>query len=450
MRTKEIIEGKLLGLPVLVKVMGIVMGLAVFLCVAQIWQIQYSYSPLEQREVEADTSFLAQALAAGAAPVVRKGTPGELQKLLDEGTQVSPAPHTTVARAQVVASNGVVLARTTRPPVGEAGEREVERSAPLTSVEGGKLSVTLTDGHVDYEVNWHKRRIVLTTLIITVLGLVVTWWLMGLVTRPLLELGQTVRLVKGGDYQARAPVRAKDELGDLAVAFNDMTAALQVKEATNQRLLKRLLVVSEEERKRFAHELNEQTGQALCSLVAGLAAVEGGASQERLPELRALASQTVREVHDLSLAIHPTALEDLGLEAAVQTLCEGLAQRLGMRVDCVVVGFEGRIRLPAEIEVALFRITEEAITAVAKQHRASAVEFLLERKADSVRLVIECGGLSTGAPDSQAQTLSPDDLDLLAIEKRAKLLSGSLRLESDPGGRTSLFVEIPLTALGQP
>jgi signal transduction histidine kinase len=62
-------------------------------------------------------------------------------------------------------------------------------------------------------------------------------------------------------------VRVEDEVGELAAAFNDMAGALQAKEAMNRRLLKRLLAVSEEERKRVTHELNDQTAQALCKLL---------------------------------------------------------------------------------------------------------------------------------------------------------------------------------------
>ena len=446
----EAMKSRLLSLPILAKVMGIALGLAALLCLAQVWQIEHSYFPLEEREVEADTSFLAQSLAAGATPLLRYGTPAELQRLLDDGTRVSPAPNTSVQRVLVMDSSGQVLARTSRTPVQDAKARVVERSAPLTAGQGGALSVTLNDRHVDYEVNWHKRRIVLTTTIITLLGSAATWWLMGLVTSPLVELGRTVREVKAGNYRARSPVRAKDEVGELAAAFNDMAAALQAKEAMNRRLLKRLLAVSEEERKRVTHELNDQTAQALCSLVMGLAAVEAGANREQLPVLRALASQTAHEVNDLSLALRPSALEDLGLAAALQTLCDGLAKRWGVNVDCVVSALEQPARLPAEIEVSLFRIVEEAITAAVCHLRASSVALIMERSEASVLAIIAYDCVRSNGGDAQAQSQPPDDLDLLGLEERAKLLNGSLWVEYRPGDGTSLFIEIPLTAVEQP
>jgi len=447
---RKTIKGKLLGLPVLVKVMGITVGLAVFLWLAQVWQIQHSYYPLEEREVEEDTSFLAQSLGAGASLLLRHGNPAELQQLLDEGTRGSLAPFTTVRQVTVMDTNGQVLARTSPSRAQDTTSRVIERSAPLAGGQGGTLSVVLKDDHADYEVNWHKRRIALTTAIVTLVSLVVTWWIMGLVTRPLLELGQTVRQVKAGNYQARASVRAMDEIGELATAFNEMAVALQAKDALNRRLVKRLLVAGEEERKHVAHELNEQTGQALCSLVAGLSAMEGGANQERLPELRALASQTLGEVHNLSLALRPSALEELGLAAALQTLCHGLAQPYGVRVICVVHGLDNPARLPADLEVTLFRIAEEATAAALRNHPASTVELRIERKEASVITVIKYDGGGTAVSDSQAQSSRPDDLDLLAIEERARLLNGSLRVESHARGGTSLFIEIPLNTVGQP
>jgi two-component system sensor histidine kinase UhpB len=244
-------------------------------------------------------------------------------------------------------------------------------------------------------------------------------------------------------------VRAKDEVGALAAAFNDMTVALQAKEAVNRRLLKRLLAVGEEERKRVTHELNGQTVQSLSSLVMGLAAVEAGADQERLPELRALASQTAHEVHDLSLGLRPSALEDLGLAAALHTLCDGLARRWDVSVDCAVSDLERSPRLPAEIEVSLFRIAEEAITAAVRHRRASSVELVMERKEDSILAIITYDCVRSDAGDGQAPSQLQDELDLLALEERAKLLNGSLRVESRPGAGTSLFIEIPLAAVGQ-
>ena len=449
METIEAIKSRLLGLPIMAKVMGIALGLAALLCLAQVLEIGYAYSPLEEEEVEADTSFLAQALAAAATHLLHGETSHELQELLDEGTRISPAPNTSVQRVQVVNNSGQVLARTSRPPVLDAKARVVERSAPLASVPGATLSVMLNDRHVDYEVNWHKRRIVLTTIIITLLGLAATWWLMGLVTSPLLELGQTVREVKAGNYQARAPVRAKDEVGELAAAFNDLTAALQAKADMNRRLLKRLLAVGEEERKRVTHELNDQTEQALFSLMLGLATVEAGASQERLLELRALASQTAQEVHDLALALRPSALEDLGLAAALRTLCYDRTKRWNVRVDCAVSALDRPPRFPAEFEVSLFRIAEDAITAAVRHRGASSVRLIMKREEAAVLATIEYDSIKSDAGDRQAPSQPQEDLDLLALEERAKLLNGSLRVELRPGAGASLFMEIPLTAVGQ-
>ena len=273
---------------------------------------------------------------------------------------------------------------------------------------------------------------------------------MGLVTSPLLELGQTVREVKAGNYQARAPVRAKDEVGELAAAFNGLTAALQAKADMNRRLLKRLLAIGEEERKRVTHELNDQTEQALFSLMLGLATVEAGASQERLLELRALASQTAQEVaHDLSLALRPSALEDLGLAAALRTLCYDRTKRWNVRVDCAVSALDRPPRFTAEFEVSLFRIAEDAITAAVRHRGASSVRLIMKREEAAVLATIEYDSIKSDAGDRQAPSQPQEDLDLLALEERAKLLNGSLRVELRPGAGASLFMEIPLMAVGQ-
>jgi signal transduction histidine kinase len=306
------------------------------------------------------------------------------------------------------------------------------------------VSVGLNDSHVNFEIVWHTRQIIVTTMVIGVVGLLGAWWLMRLVTRPVQDLVEVTRTVKAGNYQARAPVRARDELGELAEAFNDMMGALQQKHAVNRQLVRKLLVTAEEERKRVARELHDQTGQSLTALIAGLTAVKNGDHTAQLKDLLALATQTLGEVHDLSRTLRPSALDALGLMPALQKLGEFSARRHGLAVQVAGVGLEGGARLQNEIEVALYRIAQEALTNAVRHGQARSVEILLHLRVASVLVVVEDDGRGFDAQNWRQRCLHGDHLGLLGIEERATLLAGTLRVESQPGAGTSLFVNLPL------
>jgi signal transduction histidine kinase len=436
----------LAGLPVLYKTTGIAVGMVGILAATMAWQIDHSYLQLEEQELREQARFIAEAIAASSAPMLRSGDSAGVQQMLRTLGGASPGTGTVIRRLEVQTAEGELFEyarRATRTTTGSTN-RVYEASVPLSASGAGHVRATLSDGHIGFELGWHKRRIMWTTVIIASIGMAAAWWLMRLVTRPILELVDVTRSVKTGDYKARAPVHAMDEVGELAVAFNDMMKALQQKEIINRRLTRKLLSSEEELRKCLAHELQDQTGQALASLIAGLAALESGADTRALPEMRSLAAKTLGELHDLSLSLRPSALEDLGLVSALEKFCRDVSERFSVKVNCSAVGLDDARRLASEIEVALYRIGQEALTNAVRHGQARSIEVLLQRKESSVLAVIEDNGQGFDTSEWRQCCLRNDRLGLLSIEERAALLGGSLRVESQPGGGTRLFVEIPL------
>jgi signal transduction histidine kinase len=136
-------------------------------------------------------------------------------------------------------------------------------------------------------------------------------------------------------------------------------------------------------------------------------------------------------------------LDDLGLVPALRNYCHRTSQRFGVTVDYQTIGLDEYTRLPGEIEVAIYRIGQEALTNAVRHGRARFVEVLLQRKTASVLAIVQDDGQGFDATQWNAQCRRKDCLGLLGIEERALLLGGTLCVESSPGIGTSLYVEIP-------
>ena len=144
--------------------------------------------------------------------------------------------------------------------------------------------------------------------------------------------------------------------------------------------LRRVVEAQELERRRLARELHDQTGQELTSVLLGLKAVEEAKTDEaRTAALAGVREQVVETLHDvrrLAVELRPKALDDFGLVAALERLRETFAEQTGMRVE-----LEAQIgdRLPTDVETALYRIVQEALTNIVKHAQASSVSIVLAR-----------------------------------------------------------------------
>ena len=157
--------------------------------------------------------------------------------------------------------------------------------------------------------------------------------------------------------------------------------------------LRRVVEAQELERRRLARELHDQTGQELTSVLLGLKAVEEAKSdEERAEALAAVREQVVETLHDvrrLAVELRPKALDDFGLVAALEHLRDTFSEQTGMRVD-----LEAHVgdRLPSDVETALYRIVQEALTNIVKHAQASAVSIVLARSGRAITAVIEDDG----------------------------------------------------------
>ena len=256
---------------------------------------------------------------------------------------------------------------------------------------------------------------------------------------PLLAGGRPIGVIVAHDKEGEDPRFSDDDLR-LAETFAPRAAvAVDLSARVAANALRRVLEAQELERRRLARELHDQTGQELTSVLLGLKAVEEAKSDaERAEALAGVHEQVLGTLHDvrrIAVELRPKALDDFGLVAALERLRDTFSEQTGMRVD-----LESRIRdrLPTEVETALYRIVQEALTNVVKHAQATAVSIVLARKDGVVTAVIE----DDGRGFSPGGTL--DGLGLLGMGERLALLGGRLKIESSHGAGTTIVAELPL------
>ncbi len=235
----------------------------------------------------------------------------------------------------------------------------------------------------------------------------------------------------------------------IAIENASLYEGLRETEMLRRQLLERGLELQEEERRRIARELHDQTSQQLTSILMTLGVL---AEADTLPEvhariddLREMVAQTLEEVHDLALALRPRLLDDLGLVAALQHQLDEFRDRSHLLVDFQVLNLDTE-RLPARVETALYRIAQEALTNVARHAQANSVGMLVEARDTSVLLIVEDDGKGFDVAQAMGSHLHEGNLGLYGMRERVALLGGTFTIESAPGEGTAVFAQIPLNS----
>jgi signal transduction histidine kinase len=258
---------------------------------------------------------------------------------------------------------------------------------------------------------------------------------------PLLAHDRTLGVIGLHDKIGGDPRFTEDDQR-VAQLFADRAAvAVELSERVARKSLARVVAAQELERKRLARELHDETGQALTSVLLGLKALEDAETREKATEaageLRALIVQTLQNVRRLAVELRPKALDDFGLVPALERLTDTFAQQSRIEVELEAPIAEDR--LPTEIETALYRIVQEALTNVAKHSGAQHVSVFLTRKNSSITAVIEDDGrgFEAGGTDGAG-------LGLVGMKERLGLLNGRFQIESTEGAGTTIVAEVPL------
>ncbi len=235
----------------------------------------------------------------------------------------------------------------------------------------------------------------------------------------------------------------------LAVAIENarLYEAVRRKEEASSKFLRRYIAAQEEERKRIARELHDEPAQLLTGLAlaigtaARLAAGRDGELRRTLASADALTERVSTEIGRIIRDLRPTLLDDLGLLDALEFYADTRLRPLGIQVICETAGTERR--LPSELETALFRVAQEAMSNIARHAQAENVSLTVEFQDEFVTIDIEDDGQGFDVEATFAGGHNGSHYGLMGMRERVDLLNGALLVESRQGEGTSVRVKVP-------
>ncbi len=266
---------------------------------------------------------------------------------------------------------------------------------------------------------------------------------------PLSFRGHSLGVLLALDCLAGDPGFSEEDARLLeAFASSAATAVATAQSFTSERQRQRL-AAAESERQRWARELHDETLQSLSAVRIGLSAARRAGDAERMSSA---VGQAVSQLEDaianlraLITDLRPAALDELGLSAAIEALAER-AGASGIQVDTSIEisGADGGRRGVGELEIALYRIVQEALTNAVKHGHAARAVVELREDPECVRLLVRDDGRGF---DPSEQT---SGFGLLGVRERVGLLEGAVEIDSEPGRGTTISVRIPRRAESAP
>ncbi|MCC6988671.1 MAG: sensor histidine kinase [Acidobacteria bacterium] len=217
-------------------------------------------------------------------------------------------------------------------------------------------------------------------------------------------------------------------LGLLFLVLGDERTRLAARTGELEQLTRLMLHVQEDERRRIARELHDEAGQLLTAVKIELE-LDGQA------KAGSLVGRALNQVRDLSNLLRPSVLDDLGLAAALRVLADDFTARAGLHVTLDLD--EAARRLPADAEVVIYRVVQEALTNVARHARATTARVQIVRRAEAVRLVVEDNGHGVAAG-------AEPHLGWLGMRERVTAQGGHLEFGRARDGGVRLDAHIPV------
>jgi signal transduction histidine kinase len=282
---------------------------------------------------------------------------------------------------------------------------------------------------------------------IVVLALLALWFSNRFIIRPLQALETRAMELGRGNFEAiEAPVGGIEEIRTLQLELVNMAAKVRASQKGLHDYISAITHGQEEERRRLARELHDDTLQSLIALNQRLQLVQlkmQGAPQtaeqaETLDQLQQMAQQTIQNLRRMTRGLRPVYLEELGLVAALEMLAKETELGFPIVVDFQRTGSERR--LEAEEELALYRIAQEALNNVIKHSEADQARLLLAFSVGLVELEVSDNGKGFDASEDAVISAQNGHLGLLGLHERAEMIGAQIQIHSNPGSGSTLSV----------
>jgi two-component system, NarL family, sensor histidine kinase UhpB len=290
-----------------------------------------------------------------------------------------------------------------------------------------------------------KRWDLLILALAIVLTLCTNLWMLQRRFRPLESLIDQIEAI---DPAEPTPLELRrsdpvEEIDRLASSFHGLLERIEEERRRSGQLAMR---AQEEERRRLARDLHDEVNQALTAILLRLEALAQETPPERAPELlelKRLVNQAMDELLNLARQLRPSALDDHGLLAALETQLKRFSARSGIEARLDTSGDPDT--LADVVQTAIYRVTQEALTNVTRHAGATAVELVVAEDEGGVELRISDDG--RGFDPSvlpHVNSLTPGrGLGLIGMAERARLVGGELDVRSAPGGGTTITLRVP-------
>ncbi len=277
------------------------------------------------------------------------------------------------------------------------------------------------------------------------LALLALWFVIRQIVQPLQILENQAVELGWGNYEAiEESVGGIEEIQHLQNELIHLAHKVKAAQAGLRGYIGAITTGQEEERRRLARELHDDTLQALIALNQRLhlarLAQQDPSTASWLAETQALTAQTMENLRRLTRALRPIYLEDLGLVAALEVLARETQQNGGLAVVFHRNG-EPR-RLHPQTELALYRMAQEALNNMVRHAQASQARLEIVFTPDSVTLYIQDNGQGFTPPESMAELAPQGHFGLLGLHERAELIGGVLEIQSAPGKGTRIGITL--------
>lgn len=316
------------------------------------------------------------------------------------------------------------------------------------AIGGTYLTVGMAQGDPDLNRGWLVLGFASIGILLSV---IVNYLLLRAAFEPLTNLERVAEAVRRGDYSARTePSRFFDpQLERFGQSFNRALDVIEQDREQIRLLADRVIGAQEQERKRIARELHDDTAQLLFAQLLRVSALSASPHQEvrdTAEQIGQMMSEAMESVRRLGHELRPPALDDLGLKVALEDLANRMSEQMGIPVRFTKM--EIRRRPDPRVELVLYRVAQEAFTNIWKHAKATRVEVSIVRVDHGVTMTIEDDGVGFDADAPLSSDGRGIGMGLFGMAERVELVGGTLTVDGarQPGTRVTATIPLPLPA----